>query len=164
MAARDVRNIAVVGHKGSGKTSLVEAMLYVARVTPRLGRVDQHNGALDDTPEERAHGATLEARVVQVPWNGTRINVLDTPGEASLLSETRLALAVADAAVLVISARDGVQSGTERVFEWIHEARLPCLVVVTKVDDEHARVEEVAAEARERVGQIALPGGREART
>lgn len=149
ISPNDIRNVVVVGSKGVGKTSLVEAMLYVARATPKLGHVADRTSLLDDTPEERAHVATLEARVVSVAWNGKRVNLIDTPGEGSFQADTTLALGAADAALLVISARDGVSGGTEDVFRRVHDAGLPVLAVITRVDDENARVEDVAAEARE---------------
>jgi elongation factor G len=144
----DIRNIAVVGHKGSGKTSLVEAMLYLAKVAPRRGKPGDRSCGLDDSPEEKAHVATLESRLLTLIWGDKKINLIDTPGEASLLADTRLALAAADGAILVVSAKSGVETGTERLFRWVRESQLPCLVVVTKMDDEHARVDEVIEEVR----------------
>ncbi len=145
----EIRNLAVVGHKGAGKTSLIEAMLYLAKATPKLGEPGHRVSGLDESPEEREHLATLEARALSLRWNGAKINVLDTPGEASFYSDTRMALAASDAVLLVVSAKDGVQTGTERLFRWARESALPCMVVVTKVDDEKARsVEDVVAELR----------------
>ena len=89
---RNLRNVAVLGHKGSGKTSLVEALLYVARATPKLGRAGERASGLDDSSEERAHLTTLEARPVSFRWNGAKLNVIDTPGEASFMADARLAL------------------------------------------------------------------------
>lgn len=144
----EVRNVAVLGHKGSGKTSLVEAVLYLAKATPKLGRATERASGLDDTPEERAHMTTLEARPVTCRWNGVKLNVVDTPGEASFMADARLALAVCDAAVLCVSARDGVQTGTERALAWVREHHVPCLIVLTKMDDEHARPDEVVADIK----------------
>jgi elongation factor G len=144
----DIRNIAVVGHKGSGKTSLVEAMLYLAKVAPRRGKPGDRSCGLDDSPEEKAHMATLESRFVTLMWGDKKINLIDTPGEASLLAETRLALSAVDGIVLVVSGKSGIETGTERLFRWARELALPCLVVVTKMDDEHARIDEVVEEVR----------------
>ncbi len=144
----DIRNIAVIGHKGSGKTSLVEAMLYLAKVAPRRGKAGDRSCGLDDSPEERAHMATLESRFVTLMWGDKKINLIDTPGEASLLAETRLALSAVDGVVLVVSGKSGVETGTERLFRWARELSLPCLVVITKMDDEHARIDEVVEEVR----------------
>jgi elongation factor G len=141
--SEDIRNIAVVGHKGSGKTSLVEAMLYVAKVAPRRGKPGDRSCGLDDSPEEKAHMATLESRLVTLPWRDKKINLIDTPGEASLLADTRLALSAVDTVILVVSAKSGVETGTERLCRWSRELHIPCLVVITKMDDEHAVIDEV---------------------
>jgi elongation factor G len=153
-----IRNVALVGHKGAGKTALIDAMRVCARAAPTLGA-----DGLDDTPEERAHQATLEARWVRLNWHDSVINLIDTPGEATLYAEARLALTAADAAVLVISASDGIKSGTERAFRWIQEAHLPCLAVLTKVDEEGAQIDKVLAAAHERfkepVDAVEVPVG-----
>jgi elongation factor G len=153
-----IRNVALVGHKGAGKTALLNAMRFVARAAPSLA-----SNGLDDTPEERAHQATLEARWVRLVWGDTVINVVDTPGEATLLADARWALTAVDAALLVISATDGVKSGTERAFRWLQESRLPCLAVVTKVDEPGAQIEAVLATAHERfkepVDPVEVPVG-----
>src|SRR5262252_388788 len=146
--SEDIRNVAVVGHKGAGKTALIEAMLYLAKVAPKLGKAGDRACGLDDSPEERAHMSTLESRLVSLSWGGKKVNLIDTPGETSLFADTRMALNAADAVLLVVSARSGVETGTERLSRWILQTRTPCLVVLTKVDDEHARVDEVIAEVR----------------
>ncbi len=144
----DIRNIAVIGHKGSGKTSLVEAMLYVAKVAPRRGKPGDRSCGLDDSAEERSHMATLESRLMTLTWGDKKINLIDTPGEASLLADTRLALAAVDGVVLVVSGKSGVETGTERLFRWARESQLPCLILVSKMDDELARADEVIEEVR----------------
>ncbi|WP_437945667.1 elongation factor G [Sorangium sp. So ce296] len=149
--AGDIRNVAIIGHKGAGKTSLAEAMLYVGKATAKLGKVDDKSSVLDDTAEEKEHVCSFEASVAHLSWGGKKINLVDTPGEGSFLAETRLALAAVDAAILVVSGKDGVQPITERVFGWVREAKLPCMVVVTKVDAENARPDEVIAEVRARL-------------
>ncbi|WP_437601180.1 elongation factor G [Sorangium sp. So ce590] len=149
--AGDIRNVAIIGHKGAGKTSLAEAMLYVAKATAKLGKVDDKSSVLDDTAEEKEHVCSFEASVAHLSWGGKKINLVDTPGEGSFLAETRLALAAVDAAIVVVSGKDGVQPITERVFGWVKEAKLPCMIVVTKVDAENARPDEVLAEVRARL-------------
>src|SRR6185369_2716178 len=101
--------------------------------------------------EEKEHACSLEARVAYLSWNGKKINVVDTPGEGSFLAETRLALGAVDAAILVVSAKDGVQPITERVFSWARSMGLPTVIVVTKVDAENAKPDEVVAEIRARL-------------
>ncbi len=142
----DIRNIALIGHKGSGKTSLAEAMLFVARATAKLGKVDEKSSVLDETVEEREHSCSLETSVAHLFWNGKKVNIVDTPGEGSFLAETRLALGAVDAVVLVVAAKDGVQPITERVYSWAKAMHLPCLAVVTKADAENAKLEDVVSE------------------
>lgn len=150
----EVRNVAVLGHKGSGKTSFVEAALFVTKATPKLGRAGDRASGLDESPEERGHLTTLEARPVSLRWNGVKVNLIDTPGEASFVADARLALAVCDAAVVCVSARDGVQTGTERALGWVREQHVPCLVVLTKMDDEHARPDEVVADIKKHLSAV----------
>src|SRR5579862_1852084 len=150
-APSDIRNVALIGHKGSGKTSLAEAMLYVAKATAKLGKVDDKTSILDDSAEEKEHACSLEASVAHLTWNGKKVNVVDTPGEGSFLTETRLALGAVDATVLVVSGKDGVQPITERVFSWTRQLGLPCIVVVTKVDAENTKPDEVIAEIKTRL-------------
>ncbi|MDI1452044.1 elongation factor G [Polyangium sp. 6x1] len=150
-APSDIRNVALIGHKGAGKTSLAEAMLFVAKATPKLGKVDDKSSVLDDSAEEKDHACSLEASVAYLHWNGKKVNVVDTPGEGSFLAETRLALGAVDAAVLVVSGKDGVQPITERVFAWARAQRLPILVVVTKVDAENAQPDDVVSEIKARL-------------
>jgi elongation factor G len=92
IAPTDIRNVALIGHKGSGKTSLAEAMLFVAKSTAKLGKVDDKTSVLDESVEEKEHACSLEASVGYFHWNGKKVNVVDTPGEGSFLAETRLAL------------------------------------------------------------------------
>ncbi len=150
-APSDIRNVVLIGHKGSGKTSLAEAMLYVAKATPKLGKVDDKSSILDETAEEKDHACSLEASVAYLSWGGKKVNVIDTPGEGSFLAETRLALGAADAAVLVVSGKDGVQPITERVFAWARSQGLPVFVVVSKVDVENAQPDDVVSEVKTRL-------------
>jgi elongation factor G len=144
----NIRNVALIGHKGSGKTSLAEAMLFLSKATPRLGSVADGSSMLDDAPEEKEKGATLEASIAHLRWNDHQVNLIDTPGEAGFWADTRLALAAVESAVLVVSARDGIQPGHERLFKVVKEQGLPCAVVITKMDVEHARPEEVVAQVK----------------
>jgi elongation factor G len=151
ISSDDIRNVAVVGHRGVGKTALIEAMMYLAKAIPKMGGPGGWASGLDSTPEERDHTATLEPRAVSLRWAGKKINLIDTAGEGSLLSQARFALEAADAAILLISAKDGVQSGTERIFRWLRESSTPCMVAITKMDDVHARMSEVVDEIRSRL-------------
>jgi len=150
-APDDIRNVALIGHKGSGKTQLAEAMLYVAKATPKLGKVDDKTSILDEAVEEKEHACSLEASVAHVSWGGKKINIVDTPGEGSFLADTRLALGAVDAAILVVSGKDGVQPITERVFAWTRELGIPCIIAITKVDAENAKPDDVISEVKSRL-------------
>ncbi|MCU0691878.1 MAG: elongation factor G, partial [Polyangiaceae bacterium] len=135
-----IRNVVVVGHKGTGKTSLIESMLYVGGATAALGSLAAKTSVLDDEPEEQTREATLQTSVAHVVWRDTKINLLDTPGEGSFFGDTRMAIAAADAAILLVSAKDGVQPMTERVSNWAAEQGIPRYLVFTKCDLEHVQV------------------------
>src|SRR5258708_8952601 len=121
----EIRNVVVLGHKGAGKTSLVEASLFVTKVIPKLGKAGERASGLDDSAEERTHATTLEARPVSLRWNGKKINLVDTPGETSFLTDARLATIACDAALVCIGARDGGPTGTERAPARVPELALP---------------------------------------
>ncbi|MBI3181573.1 MAG: elongation factor G [Myxococcales bacterium] len=152
----DIRDVVVVGHKGSGKTQLLEAMAYLVKATPRIGKPGDRTCGLDDTPEERGHLATLETRLISFGWRDKKLNFLDTPGDTAFWADTQLALAAADAAILVVSAKHGVETGTERVARWIRDHKLPCIVALSKLDVPDCRMDEVLTEVRSLKLPIAL--------
>jgi elongation factor G len=162
-----IRNVAVVGHSGAGKTQLVAALLYTAGATPRLGRVDDGTTVTDYDEEEIARKHTLSASLAWVEWNKTKINIIDTPGMGNFLAEARAALHVADAALLVVDAVAGVEVQTEKVWAEADSLKLPRLVVVNRLDRERASLERTLASVREfcsrTVVPIQLPIGEESR-
>ena len=109
-----LRNIVLAGHGGSGKTSLAEALLFDAKVTNRLGSVDNGSSVMDFEPEEVRRNVSISAAFHQYPWKKCRINIIDTPGDANFFSDTRSCLQAVDAAVVVIEAVDGVKVQTEQ--------------------------------------------------
>jgi elongation factor G len=133
-----LRNIAIVGHGGAGKTSLAEAMLYNAGVTNRLGRVEDGNTVMDFEPEELKRQASLSSSFYQYDWAKTRISLIDTPGDQNFFSDCRLCMQAADGAVLVIDAVDGVKVQTEQAWEFADEFNLPCIIFINKLDRERA--------------------------
>lgn len=137
---QNIRNVVVVGHKGTGKTSLVEAMLYVGGSIQALGGVANKTSVLDDEVEEQTREGTLQTSVAHVVWRNTKINVLDTPGEGGFFGDTRAAMGAADAVILLVSAKDGPQPMTERVNAWAAEMGLPRYVVFSKCDVEHVQI------------------------
>ena len=163
--AASIRNVAVVGHGGSGKTQLVSAMLFDGGAVNRLGRVDDGTTVTDFDEEEVARKHTLSSSVAFVEWNKTKINIIDTPGFANFLSDTRAALRVADAALLVVDAVSGVEVQTEKVWGIAEEYGLPRLVVLNRVDRERASLERTLESLRAAFGRgvvpVALPLGEE---
>lgn len=145
---RETLSIAVVGHKGAGKTALIAAMAYVAQATPRLGKAGDYALGLDDTPEEKAHQSTFETHLVNLSWMGARLQLLDTPGEIGFFADTQLAFLAADSVLLVVSARAGVEATTQRLVRLILESNKPCFIAVTRCDEAQIRVEEVVQELR----------------
>lgn len=162
-----IRNVALVGHGGSGKTTLAEALLNLAGVTNRLGRVEDGTTVCDFDPEERARGFSLSLAVAPFVWKGRyKVNLIDTPGYADFIGDVHAALRVADLAVFVVSAVDGVEVQTEAIWRLAADMGLPRMVFVNKLDRERADFERSLAQLRDRFGAgvapLELPVGAEA--
>src|SRR5512140_2063742 len=139
--AGSIRNVAIVGHSGSGKTQLASAMLFDAGMVNRLGKVDDGTTVTDFDEEEIARKHTLSASLAYVEWNKTKINLIDTPGFGNFFSDTRSALRVADAALVVIDSVSGPEVQTEKVWQEAEALALPCMVVFSRMDRERASLE-----------------------
>ncbi len=133
-----LRNIAVLGHRGSGKTSLVEAMLFAAKATTRQGRVAEGTTVADFDDEEQRRGMSISASLCHLTWNGVKVNLLDTPGEPSFQGDTLAALRAVDAVLLVVNATAGVEVQTERLWNRVSEAGLARAIAVNMLDRERA--------------------------
>ncbi|HET6612512.1 MAG TPA: elongation factor G [Kofleriaceae bacterium] len=159
----DVRVVGVFGHRGSGKTSAVEAFLYDSGATSRLGDVDQKSLTLDIDPVATDRQTTVHANVGFVEWDGKRIGLIDTPGDTNFWGATHRALHVVDAAIITVSAPDGVEPVTLRAIEHLTRLKMPFAVVVTKLDKEGAdfsqTVDEIKAEMAKNAVPVALPMG-----
>ena len=152
-----IRNVAVVGHGGAGKTQLIAALLYTAGATPRLGRVDDGTTVTDYDDEEIARKHTLSASLAWAEWNKTKINFIDTPGMGNFLSDARAGLRVADAALVVVDAVAGVEVQTEKVWAEADALGLPRLVVVNRLDRERASLDRTLASMREILSRTIVP-------
>ncbi|MBK5299159.1 MAG: elongation factor G [Vicinamibacteria bacterium] len=152
-----IRNVAVVGHGGAGKTQLIAALLYTAGATPRLGRVDEGTTVTDYDDEEIARKHTLSASLAWAEWNKTKINFIDTPGMGNFLSDARAGLRVADAAMVVVDAVAGVEVQTEKVWAEADALGLPRLVVVNRLDRERASLDRTLASVREALSRTIIP-------
>jgi len=133
-----IRNVAVLGHRGSGKTSLVEAMLFAAGETNRLGSVAEGTTVTDYDDDERRRTMSISASLCHLTWNGVKVNLIDTPGEPSFQGDTLTALRAVDAALMVLNASAGVEVQTERLWSRCDELGLPRAAVVNMLDRERA--------------------------
>src|SRR5947209_5169495 len=160
-----IRNVALVSHQGTGKTSLVEAMLYDSGAITRLGKVEEGNTVSDWDPDEVKHHISINTSVAPVEWQGHKINLIDTPGYADFIGEVKEGLRVADAVLLVVSAVDGLQVGTELTWQYADDRNLAKIVFVNKMERENANYENVVEQLRERFGKrvvpVEIPIGRE---
>lgn len=161
-----VRNVALVGHAGAGKTTLAEALLHLAGAISRLGRVEDGTTAGDHDPAEKARGHSVGLSVLPLEWKGHRITLLDTPGDPDFVGDVAAALRVADLAVFVVSAVDGVQVGTDAAWRLAAAHGLPRMVFISKLDRDRADYEGTLDQLRDRFGAgiapLELPIGAEA--
>ncbi|HEX6463592.1 MAG TPA: elongation factor G, partial [Vicinamibacterales bacterium] len=155
--AASLRNVALVGHSGSGKTQLVSALLFDAGAVNRLGKVDEGTTVTDYDEEEIARKHTLSASVAYAEWNKTKVNFIDTPGMANFLSDARAALRVADGALVVIDAVAGVEVSTEKVWEAADELSIPRIVVLNRDDRERASLERSLESLHSVFGRAIVP-------
>lgn len=147
--AEQLRNVALIAHGGSGKTSLAEAMLFNGKSTTRLGKVDDGTSSFDFEPEEIKRRSTLSTAFHHAKWKKNKINILDTPGDDNFLSDTKFSLDAADGTVVVISAISGVKVGTEKVWNFADERKLPRIIFINKMDRERADFYKVIDEISE---------------
>jgi elongation factor G len=155
--APSLRNVALVGHSGAGKTQLVSALLFDAGAVNRFGRVDDGTTVTDYDEEEIARKHTLASSVAYVEWNKTKINFIDTPGMANFLSDARAALRVTDAALVVVDAVAGVEVSTEKIWAAAEELGTPRLVVLNRLDRERASLDRSLESLRSVFGRSVVP-------
>src|SRR4051812_6082663 len=161
-----IRNVALVGHGGAGKTSLAEALLFCSGAISRMGRVEDGTTTTDFDPEEVRRHLSLSLSLAPFEHDGFKINLLDSPGYADFVGDMQTALRVADLAVLVVSAVEGVEVQTEVAWRIASELGLPRMFFVNKLDRERASFDRTLAELQERFGAgvapLELPIGEEA--
>ena len=136
--ATSIRNVAIVGHSGSGKTQLASAILSYTGMVNRFGQVDDGTTVTDFDEEEIARKHTLSASLAYAEWNKNKINLIDTPGVGNFLADARAGLHVADAAAVAVDAVSGPMVQTEKVWEAAEELGLPRLVVLNRLDRERS--------------------------
>ncbi len=152
-----IRNVAVLGHGGAGKTSLVDALCYTAGSTQRKGNVNEGTALTMYTPEEASHEISLQCTPAFCDYSGIKINLLDTPGFMDFVGETLAAIRVADSAVIVVSATSGVEVGTETVWEYAENRGVPRFFFVSMMDKENASFERVYQDIKSRLTEKVVP-------
>ena len=162
----NIRNVAVLGHGKTGKTSLLDACLFNTEAVKRLGNVEDNSSALDFEPEEIKRGMTIHAKLAACEWRDFKLNFIDTPGYPDFVGEVKGAVAAADSALIMISASSGIKSETENAWNMAEENELPRAFFINKMDREHADFDGVVEELRVRFGDgvvpVQIPIGREA--
>jgi elongation factor G len=152
-----IRNVALVGHAGCGKTQLVSALLFTSGMVNRLGRVDDGTTTTDYDEEEIARKHTLSATLAYAEWNKNKINIIDTPGFGNFFSDARAALRVADAALVVVDAVSGVEVQTEKSWAAAQDVDLPRIVVLNRLDRERASLERSLESLHQACGRAIIP-------
>ncbi|MEF9997672.1 MAG: elongation factor G [Lachnospiraceae bacterium] len=153
----EIRNVVLLGHGGSGKTSLVEAMAYVSGATNRMGKVSDGNTISDFDKEEQKREFSISTSLIPIEWEKAKINILDTPGYFDFIGEVEEAVSVADAAVIVVSGKAGVEVGTEKAWELCDKYNLPRMVYVTEMDVDDASFRQVVEDLTQRYGKVIAP-------
>ncbi len=154
---KSIRNVALLGHSGGGKTSLAESMLYISRLTDRLGTVSDGNTVCDYDPEEIKRGYSVSSAMAPMLWNGTKINILDTPGFFDFEAEVKQCVRAADAAIIVVDGKAGIEVGTELAWDLANEAGIPKAFFINRFDDGEARFYKVFGAIREKYGVTVCP-------
>ncbi|MFO7963554.1 MAG: elongation factor G [Desulfobacterales bacterium] len=161
-----LRNIAIIGHGGSGKTSLAELMLFKTGVTKRLGRVEEGNTVMDFEPEELKRQSSISSSFNHFQWKNHTVSIIDTPGDQNFFTDTKLCMEAADGALLVIDAIDGVKVQTEQAWDFAAQFTMPCMIFINKMDRERAdfsrTVQDVTASFDPKPVIIQVPIGAEA--
>lgn len=152
-----IRNVVLLGHGGCGKTSLTEAMAYLSGITSRMGNIEDGNTISDFDKEEIKRKCSIHMSLVPIEWQDVKINILDTPGFFDFIGEVEEAVSVADAAVIVVSGKAGIQTGTKRAWEICDKYKLPRMIFVTDMDIDNASYRQVVAHLQELYGKKIAP-------
>lgn len=155
--ANEVRDIVILGHSGCGKTTLAEAALFCSGAITRMGKVSDGNTVSDYDPEEIRRKVSVSTSILPVEWKDTKINFLDTPGYFDFVGEVKLAMSVADTALIVVSAKSGLEVGTEKAWEYAEEMNVPKMIFINQMDDESADFEKTINELRDKYGKVVAP-------
>lgn len=152
-----IRNVVLLGHGGCGKTSLAEAMAYLAGLTNRMGTVDDGNTISDYDKEESKRHFSIHTSLIPIPWGDVKINLLDTPGYFDFVGEVEEAVSAADAAIIVVSGKAGIETGTKRAWNLCEKYKLPRMIFVTDMDIDNASYRQVVEDLQALYGKKIAP-------
>lgn len=152
-----IRNVALLGHGGAGKTSLVEAMAYLSGITSRMGKVDDGNTVSDFGKEEQKRKISISTSVIPIEWEGYKVNIIDTPGFFDFAGEVEEALSAAGAAIIVVNGKAGVEVGTQKAWELCEKYKLPRMIYVSNMDVDNASFRQVVEDMTELFGKKMAP-------
>ena len=152
-----IKNFCLLGHGNSGKTSLAEAILNTAGSIERMGKTQDGNTVMDFDPEEIKRKFSISAAVATCDWNGTKFNIIDTPGFFDFVGEVQQSIKVADAAIIVLSGKSGLTVGAEKAWKYAEDAGIPKMIFINKVDDERVNYYGVLDQLREKYGKKIAP-------
>ena len=152
-----IRNVVLLGHGGCGKTSLAEAMAYLAGLTNRMGTVADGNTISDYDKEETKRLFSIHTSLIPIPWGDVKINILDTPGYFDFIGEVEEAVSAADAAIIVVSGKAGIETGTKRAWDLCEKYKLPRMIFVTDMDIDNASYRQVVEDLQELYGKKIAP-------
>lgn len=152
-----IRNVVLLGHGGSGKTSLAEAMAYLSGITSRMGKVTDGNTVSDYSKEEQKRQFSISTSVIPIEWEGYKINILDTPGYFDFVGEVEEAICAAGAAIIVVNGKAGMEVGTEKAWELCEKYKIPRFVYVTNMDVDNASFRQVVEDMTAKYGKKMAP-------
>jgi len=151
-----IRNIALIGHGGSGKTSLSEILLFTAGEINRIGTIAEGNTISDYSPNEIEKKISISNSLLHLEWHNAKLNILDTPGYSDFIGDVKAAMQVCDTAIMVLKSAEGVEVGSETTGKFVEEYRLPSAIIINKVDNEHSQFKQTEQQAKERLSSGAI--------
>lgn len=152
-----IRNVALLGHGGCGKTSLVEAMAYLSGITSRMGKIDDGNTVSDFGKEEQKRKISISTSVIPIEWEGYKVNIIDTPGFFDFSGEVEEAISAAGAAIIVVNGKSGVEVGTQKAWDLCEKYKIPRMIYVSNMDVDNASFRQVVEDMTEMFGKKMAP-------
>ena len=155
--AKNIRNVVILGHQSTGKTTLVESLAFIAGLIPQKGEVEKKNTISDYTVDEQKRGGSIQTAVIPVVYKDLKVNIIDVPGNDDFIGEAIGATKVVKGAILLVDATVGVQVGTIKHWNFLRKANIPTVVLVNKCDKEEAKFDDCLADIRAKLGSNAIP-------